>query len=190
MNSSKKTDRSDRTGQSTLEENLAFLRPLPFFSGTPLETIRLYAYLAKRENYAPNDLILNQGEPCDRMFLIMSGKVAICEKHHDTEFCLQTLTAEGFNYFGELALLAEFNWFFSARYVESSSSSSTFVRSRAVAGTISAPSVLNGDLEPGFRKVSPNATIYPLRSSASDHQEHQASACVLQTVRHRGTSQS
>ncbi len=115
MNSLKKTDQARQDSQSTLEENLLFLRQLPFFSGTPLDTIRLYAYLARRESYTRNDRIVNQGDPCDRMFLIMSGKIAICENHHDNEFCLQTLTADGLNYFGELALLAQFDWFFSAR---------------------------------------------------------------------------
>lgn len=114
MNSSK-NNHVEQSDQGTLEENLAFLRQLPFFANTPLETIRLYAYLAQRENYSENEPIVSQGEPCDRMFLIMSGKVAICEDHHEREFHLQMLSAEGFNYFGELALLAQFDWFFSAK---------------------------------------------------------------------------
>jgi len=100
---------------STLEENLEFLRQLPFFVKMPLETIRLYAYLSKRENYLANEPIVLQGEPCDRMFLIMSGNVAVCENHHGREFHLQELSADGLKYFGELALLAQFDWFFSAR---------------------------------------------------------------------------
>ena len=100
-----------------LEENLEFLRQLPFFANTSLETVRLYAYLSQRENYLKEELIVMQGEPCDRMFLIMSGKIAICEDHHGREFHLQTLSADGFNYFGELALLSQFDWFFSARAV-------------------------------------------------------------------------
>ncbi len=117
MNSSKKTDLTAQSDQSTIEENLAFLRKLPFFAHTPLETIRLYAYLSKRECYFRNEPIVSQGEPSDRMFLIMSGKVAICEEHHGRRFLLQTLSAKGLNYFGELALLAQFDWFFSAKAV-------------------------------------------------------------------------
>ena len=114
MNSSK-NNHVEQSDQGILEENLAFLRQLPFFANTPLETIRLYAYLSQRENYLRNEPIFTQGEPSDRMFLIMSGKVAICDKHHEREFHLQMLSAEGFNYFGELALLAQFDWFFSAK---------------------------------------------------------------------------
>ena len=110
-----KNNHDTQSPQGILEENLEFLRQLPFFGNTPLETIRLYAYLTQRENYSENEPIVSQGEPCDRMFLIMSGKVAICEEHHDRDFHLQILSADGFNYFGELALLAQFDWFFSAK---------------------------------------------------------------------------
>ena len=114
MNSSK-NNHVEQSDRGILEENLAFLRQLPFFANTPLETIRLYAYLSQRENYLRNEPIFTHGEPSDRMFLIMSGKVAICDNHHGREFHLQMLSAEGFNYFGELALLAQFDWFFSAK---------------------------------------------------------------------------
>ena len=98
-----------------MEGKLAFLRKLPFFSNTPLETIRLYAYLSKKEHYYTGEPIIAQDDPAHRLFLIISGKVAICEEHHGRDFHLQTLSGEGINYFGELALLAEFDWFFSAR---------------------------------------------------------------------------
>jgi CRP-like cAMP-binding protein len=99
---------------NTLEGKLAFLRHLPFFSNTPLETVQLYAYLCNKEQYKAREPIVVQGEPADRLFLIISGKVAICKDYKDREFHLQMLSGEGLNYFGELTLLAEFDWFFSA----------------------------------------------------------------------------
>jgi len=110
MNSSKNTE----LDLNSLEGRLAFLRKLPFFANTPLETVRLYAYLSSREQYAADEPIVLQGEPADRLFLIISGKVAICEEHNGREFHLQLLSADGLNYFGELSILAEFDWFFSA----------------------------------------------------------------------------
>ena len=114
MNSSTNTDKHDL---DTMEGKLAILRKLPFFSNTPLETIRLYAYLSNKEHYYAQEPIVAQDEPAHRLFLIVSGKVAICEEHNGREFHLQTLSEDGFNYFGELTLLAEFDWFFSARAI-------------------------------------------------------------------------
>lgn len=115
MNSSTNTDNSGNQEQSSLDRKLAFLHQLPFFRDTPLETTKLYAYLSNIEHYDAGNPILIQGEPCDRLFIIMTGRVSICENQNGREFHLQTLSADGLNYFGELALLAEFDWFFSAR---------------------------------------------------------------------------
>ena len=110
MNSSTKNNQNI----DTLEGKLDFLRQLPFFSNTPLEKMELYAYLSVKEQYLAQEPIVAQGEPADRFFLIVSGEVTICENHNEREFHLQTLSGKSFNYFGELTLLAEFDWFFSA----------------------------------------------------------------------------
>lgn len=112
MNSFKNTKSQEH---SSLDQKISFLQQLPFFRDTPLETCRLYAYLSTIEHYEEGEPVIIQGEPCDRMFIIMSGNISICENHHGREFHLQTLSAQGINYFGELALLAEFDWFFSAQ---------------------------------------------------------------------------
>lgn len=114
MNSSTSNELQGNSDRGSLERKMAFLQQLPFFRETALETIRLYAYLAAIENYHADEPIAVQGEPADRMFLVMSGKVGICGEHHGRQFHLQLLSADGFNYCGELALLTEFDWFFSA----------------------------------------------------------------------------
>ena len=113
MNSSTSTDHNI----DTLEGKLDFLRKLPFFSNKPLETVKLLAYLAKKESYRSQEPILVQDEPADGLFLITSGSVAICKHYQERQFLLQKLTAEELNYFGELTLLAEFDWFFSAHAI-------------------------------------------------------------------------
>ena len=100
-----------------LEEISSFLRQLPVFRDTPVDVLKLYAYLAQKEQYTRGDTIIKQGQPSDRMYLIMQGQVSICEERNDRYFFLQNLTESEVNYFGELALLAKFNWFFSARAV-------------------------------------------------------------------------
>jgi CRP-like cAMP-binding protein len=115
MNSSSENNRAGHPDIRTLEGKVAFLRGLPFFTDTPLATIHLYAYLCKKEEYPAGETVVLQGEPADRMFLITTGMITICELHRNREFQLQTLSADGLNYFGELALLTDFEWFFSAR---------------------------------------------------------------------------
>lgn len=110
MNSSTNTEQN----VDTLEGKLDFLRQLPFFSDKPLETVKLMAYLANKETYLAQEPILVQDEPADGLFLITSGSVAICKNYNNRRFLLQTLSADALNYFGELTLLAKFDWFFSA----------------------------------------------------------------------------
>lgn len=92
-----------------------FLNRSYVFSGAPAGVSKLFAYLAKRETYTKGQIIMEKGKPCDRFFIIMSGKVDIYQQYEGRRFHLQLLTADTLNYFGELALLSEFNWFFSAR---------------------------------------------------------------------------
>jgi CRP-like cAMP-binding protein len=115
MNLPKQPDQTDTGGQ--LEEISIFLRKLPVFRDAPVDVIKLYAYLAVKEQFHQGEPIIRQGVASDRMYLIMAGEVSICEERNGRHFFLQTLTDKEFNYFGELALLAEFDWFFSARAV-------------------------------------------------------------------------
>ncbi len=85
------------------------------FSGAPGGVTKLFAYLAKRETYTKGQVILEEGKTCDRCFLIMSGEVDIYQHYEGRRFHLQLLMPDSLNYFGELALLSEFDWFFSAR---------------------------------------------------------------------------
>ncbi|MBU1139276.1 MAG: cyclic nucleotide-binding domain-containing protein [Proteobacteria bacterium] len=92
-----------------------FLTRVPIFSGAPAGVAKMFAYLAKREEYAKGEEIISRGARGDRLFLIVSGKVDIFQTYKERRFHMQLLHAESVNYFGELALLAEFDWFFSAR---------------------------------------------------------------------------
>ena len=92
-----------------------FLNRCGIFSGAPAGVVKLFAYLAKMEEYKKGQMILSEGNRCDRFLLILSGKVEIFQNHGDRRFHLQLLSGDTINYFGELALLAEFDWFFSAR---------------------------------------------------------------------------
>jgi CRP-like cAMP-binding protein len=97
-----------------IQEALSLLQRLQIFKGMPLEILKLCAYLSTQERYQADEPILLQGEASDRFFMIMEGEVDICEQHGQTHYLMQQLSAKEFNYFGELALIARFKWFFSA----------------------------------------------------------------------------
>lgn len=115
MNSSRQTNENCNDGQCQMQEALTFLQRLPLFRETPLDILKLYAYLSKKEEYAKGETIVSQGKPCQKMYLIIKGQVSIDEEHDGRLYTLQYLTDDGLNYFGELALLAQFDWPFSAR---------------------------------------------------------------------------
>ena len=98
-----------------LTDTQEFLNRCSIFSGAPAGVVSLFAYLAKREEYKKGQMILTEGDRGDRFFLMLSGKVEIFQNHANRRFHLQLLSSDAINYFGELALLAEFDWFFSAR---------------------------------------------------------------------------
>ncbi|MBW1749241.1 MAG: cyclic nucleotide-binding domain-containing protein [Deltaproteobacteria bacterium] len=97
-----------------LDDALTILRRLPVFKNISLEMVRLYAYLSSKELYKKGDIILRQGTASDRLLLIVQGDVSITRTVGDREILLQKLSADSLNYFGELALITEFEWFFSA----------------------------------------------------------------------------
>lgn len=99
---------------SQLDDALTILRRLPVFKNISLEMVKLYAYLSRKEQYTKGDIILRQGTPSDRLRLIVQGDVSITHTVGDREILLQKLSPDSLNYFGELALITEFDWFFSA----------------------------------------------------------------------------
>lgn len=111
MNSSTTADCSCRI---TLDFDL--LRRTEVFASAPSDVVKLFAYLAKHRTYQPGESILQQGDKAENCYLIINGQVEIVTAHHDKEIVVQRLHSDSF--FGELALLARFDWFFSARTTE------------------------------------------------------------------------
>ncbi len=62
---------------SQLTETQEFLNRMPIFSGAPAGVVKMFAYLAKKEEYVKGENIVSGDIRCDRLFLIMSGKVDI-----------------------------------------------------------------------------------------------------------------
>lgn len=96
-----------------LLDDLEVLRRSPVFAGAPLEVVKLLALFSKRRTYDPGELVIEQGDTADRAFLVLRGEVEVFEQYQGKQFSLQVLGRMGF--FGELALLAEFEWFFNVQ---------------------------------------------------------------------------
>ncbi|THB77538.1 MAG: cyclic nucleotide-binding domain-containing protein [Desulfobulbaceae bacterium] len=90
-----------------------FLRKSATFSGVSPEVIKLFAYLSSRRSFKAGDYLIAQGEKANQAFFVVKGTVEITVHHRNKEIVLQELEAHAF--FGELALLAKFQWFFNAR---------------------------------------------------------------------------
>lgn len=92
------------------------LRQTEVFAAAPTEVVKLFAYLARHRIYQPGEKIITQGDKAENCYLLIRGEVDIITRHREQEIVVQRLHDDSF--FGELALLARFNWFFSARAVK------------------------------------------------------------------------
>jgi toluene monooxygenase system ferredoxin subunit len=80
------------------------LTTLPLFQGLASEEIDLLAGLFQREAYAAGTTIFAQGDAADRLYVLISGRVAIRFKPHDGEVLTISEVEEG-NVFGWSAVL-------------------------------------------------------------------------------------
>jgi CRP/FNR family cyclic AMP-dependent transcriptional regulator len=97
---------------------LNILEKVPLFAG--LSGRQLGKLLVKffEKEYAPGEIIFNEGEPGKALFIILAGSVSIYRAFNEGEELLAKLSAGG--YFGELALIDDQPRFASARATEAS----------------------------------------------------------------------
>ena len=106
---------TEKTHACRLTKDFELLRHSPLFSGLHLDVVKLFAYLSSRRTYQPGDVLIQQGEKADRAFVLSDGSAEMTVLHKGREVLLQRHKKEEF--FGELALLAQFTWFFSVKAV-------------------------------------------------------------------------
>ena len=113
MTSSTTTTEYVNQGSSRLSSDFTLLRQSPVFSGIHHDVVKLFAYLSTRRSLKAGDYLIEQGKKATQAFILVEGAVEITVHHRGREIVLQQLKPG--SVFGELALLAKFNWFFSAR---------------------------------------------------------------------------
>jgi CRP/FNR family transcriptional regulator, cyclic AMP receptor protein len=63
-----------------IDENLNFLRQTYFFSGLPLEALKVFAYLCNRELFKEGEFLFRQGEDDGRAFYLITGQAVLERK--------------------------------------------------------------------------------------------------------------
>lgn len=111
MDSSMKVEKPTNKTECKLTCDLEILRQSPVFGGTDSEVLKLFAYLAARKKYRLGDQIITEGKDAKKAYYLISGTAQVTMIHRGKEVILQQLQPQTF--FGELALLAQFKWFFS-----------------------------------------------------------------------------
>jgi CRP-like cAMP-binding protein len=98
------------------QENLNYIRQVDFFSGLPIEAIKVFAYLCRRETIKAGDYLFRQDEEDDRAYYIISGTLQLTRTVDGDERGLRDY-AEG-AFFGRLSLMGNIRRLFSLRAVE------------------------------------------------------------------------
>ena|GEM_PF-1358304 len=84
-------------------EALTILKNIDFFQDVSDERMKSVLFMLQKQTFAPNKIILFQGEIANRLFIIRQGSVSISTKNKGAKIHLADLQAP--SYFGEISLL-------------------------------------------------------------------------------------
>jgi CRP-like cAMP-binding protein len=99
------------TPSSEFQENLEILRQIYFFSGLPLETLKIFAYLCIRQKFKQGEHIFRQSEDDGQAFYIVAGKARLERK--DNGETTKVRDCDTGEFLGGLTLLGETSRLFS-----------------------------------------------------------------------------
>ena len=98
---------------SELEQNLEFLRQTYFFSGIPLEALKVFAYLCTRGKFKAGEYLFRQGEDDGQAFYIIEGQAVLeYERNGDTTIIRDCDPGE---FMGGLTLVGDMRRLFSLK---------------------------------------------------------------------------
>ena len=109
------SDKNKSTPSSEFQENLEILRQIYFFSGLPLETLKIFAYLCTREKFKEGEHIFRQNEDDGQAFYIVDGKGRL-ERENNGE-TIKVRDCDSGEFLGGLTLLGETGRLFSLKSV-------------------------------------------------------------------------
>ena len=104
------------TGLSTeFQENLNLLRETYFFTGFPLDALKVFAYLCKREIFKEGEYLFSTGDDDGQAFLIISGKLRLNITKDEQEYAVRDFDKGAF--LGGLSLVGQMRRLFSLQAV-------------------------------------------------------------------------
>ena len=93
------------------QENLGLLRQIEFFSGLPIETVKVFTYLCSREVYKKGDHIFSQDDDDGQAIYILSGAASLIREEAENRTIIRSYKKDAF--LGALALLGPMRRLFS-----------------------------------------------------------------------------
>ena len=108
--------RNNSNPASELEQNLEFLRQTYFFSGIPLEALKVFAYLCTREKFKCDEYLFRQGEDDGQAFYIIEGKAVL--EYKQNEETISVRDCKSGEFMGGLTLVGEMRRLFSLKAAE------------------------------------------------------------------------
>ena len=108
-------EKNNLTPTSEFQENLNILRQSYFFSGLPLETLKIFAYLCTREKYRAGEYIFRQDDDDGQAFYIVEGKTRL--EREDNGVTTEMRYCEPGEFLGGLTLLGKTRRLFSLKTV-------------------------------------------------------------------------
>lgn len=109
-------EKNNAAPSSEFQENLEILRQTYFFSGLPLETLKIFAYLCTRERFRKDEYIFRQDEDDGQAFYIIDGQAKLERK--DNEKTTEIRACKNGEFIGGLTLLGETRRLFSLRSID------------------------------------------------------------------------
>ena len=71
------------------EENIEILREIYFFSGLPIEVIKVLAYLCNRATFKQNDYLFQKNDDDGQAFYIITGKCGLLYTNKGSELLIR-----------------------------------------------------------------------------------------------------
>ncbi|MFZ7125067.1 MAG: Crp/Fnr family transcriptional regulator [Desulfobacterales bacterium] len=114
MNS--KAEEHDASCKCEYTENLELLRQIDFFSGFPIEKLKIMAYLCTRESFAAEEQLFAQSEDDGQAFFIISGQVELTHERNGAPEVVERFGPGAF--LGGLSLLGRMRRLFALKATE------------------------------------------------------------------------
>ena len=107
------TENNDTCQSCEFDDNLGILREIPFFSGLPLEALKVLAYLCTRETFKPDEMLFSQDDDDGRAIYILSGKAILMRRTDAGDLEIRAFGKGDF--LGSLVLLGNMRRLFSLK---------------------------------------------------------------------------